>query len=127
GGAPLYPVTDAGVPDSVYSLSSTLEYTVISVDGGTVSGLTRNANGTQIESFTLPSPKCQPDAGVWDIGLGQAGGLDAGVRAAARGNGSGSGNGNGPSLRAGGTSGTATLLCLIPLLLALRRRRATSS
>ena len=123
GGAPLYPVSDAGVGNNVYALSSTLEYTVISVDGGTVSGITRNANGTMIESFTLPSAQCQPDAGVWDIGLGD-GGTDAGIPDA--GNGNGNGNGNGTSLRACGTSGTATLLCLIPLLLVVRRRRPTS-
>jgi hypothetical protein len=122
GGAPLYPVTDAGLPDTVYSLSSTLEYSVITVDGGTVSGITRNANGTQIESFTLPSSGCQPDAGVWDIGLSD-GGTDGGVADA----GSGSGGGtSGATARACGSSGTATLLCLLPLLLLLVRRRATA-
>jgi len=84
---------------------------VIEADGGAVSGYTRNANGVTIDTFTLPSPACQPDAGVYDVGPD-----DAGVPGAVA-----PGDGT-PPLHSCGSAGAATLLCLLPLLLAWRRR-----
>ena len=112
GGAPLYPVADGGLPPSVLSLHSTLAYSVITVQGASVSGLTKNEHGIQIDSFVLPSAGCQSDAGI-DDPLPDAGQPDAG----------GTGTTT-TTARACGSAGAATLLCLLPLAFLRRRRRA---
>ena len=110
GGAPLYPVADGGVPASVLSLHSTLEYSVISVNDGAISGVTKNEHGSTIDTFTLPSPGCQTDAGYIPIPA------DAGVPDA----------GSTPSTttapKSCGSAGMATLLSMLPLLFFRRRR-----
>jgi hypothetical protein len=59
GGAPLYPV-DAGTDPTVYAARSTLEYSVITVDGASVTGITKTPSGESIDSFSLPTVACHP-------------------------------------------------------------------
>ena len=115
GGAPLYPVADGGVPPSVHQLRSTLAYTVITVTGRNVTGVTRNSRSEVIEEFSLPSPGCQFDGGMPDPA--PDGGADAGGSTSVT---------TTPGARSCGSAGAATLICLVPFALLVRRRRLTS-
>ena len=82
GGAPLYPVDASG--EGVLFAKSTLEYSVITVTGALVTGVTRDPGGAVLDSFHLPTAGCQPvapDGGTPDagVGSGDAGAPDAGT------------------------------------------------
>jgi hypothetical protein len=76
GGAPLYPV-DARAPGVLFA-KSTFEYTVITVQGLQISGVTKDPSGAVLDSFQLPTAGCQftadggspGDAGAGDGGAG---------------------------------------------------------
>ena len=111
GGAPLYEV-DAGNDPSVFLAQATLEYSLITVEGRQVTGVTKDTRGNVIDSFALPTPGCQLqqlDAGVVDDG----GVVDAG-------------HDHPPPLSRGGScgsTGAGSILALLPLALFARRRR----